>query len=389
MKPIPQPALHRVLPFFALPLLAAGPASAQTLLFSDNYNTALLGDGAFNTPSALTADQSGSAATKTYTTVLGGGWDGAYQRGNGGTWLMYAGTSGFGSTSMQGSLNYDIAAAANTLDAPLEIKFNMTVTAGFDPSDWTSFTVGGGQNPFVNSPGVGFSSLFRDSGGTQQFTNGADLGAEPYLNPGPSFADGQLITFVLSDAAETGSAFNSDGPTDVVKMYVNGSLTNTFSGLDLDASDQYISFHAANTVANIDNLAITALAVPNPDYDAWAQSFTPPVGLPAADDDGDGLSNQEEYAFGLLPNSGASVNPVVVPLDKATGSFSYTRRDASLTPLNYSVWFSTDLSLWTEDAAAVEGESVLSGEVETVPVTLSVLPGDPSPDKLFIQVRAD
>lgn len=367
--------------------LAAAPASAQTLLFLDNFDTAALGDGNFNND--IAADQSGSAATQTYTTVLGGGWDGAFQRGNGGTWLMYAGTSGFGSTSMQGSLNYDIAAAANTLDAPLEIKFNMTVTAGVDLSDWTSFTVGGGQNPFVNNPGVGFSSLFRDGGGTQQFTNGADLGDIPYSNPGPSFTDGQLITFVFSNAAGTGSAFNSDGPTDVVKMYVDGTLTNTFSGLDLDATDQYISFHAANTVANIDNLAITALSAANPDYDTWAESFTPTVGLPAADDDNDGLNNQEEYAFGLLPDSGASVNPFVVPLDKSTGSFSYTRRDPALTPLNYSVWFSTDLNVWIEDTGATEGTPVLSGEVETVPVTLSTLPGDPLPDKLFIQVRAD
>ena len=30
---------------------------------------------------------------------------------------------------MAGSLNYDIAAAANTLNTPLEIKFNMSVSA--------------------------------------------------------------------------------------------------------------------------------------------------------------------------------------------------------------------------------------------------------------------
>lgn len=240
--------------------ILAGPVSAATLLFQDNFNTPLMGDGVFNTTGALTSDQSGTAATKTYTTSLGGGWDGAYQRGNGGTWLMYAGAGGFGSTDMRGSLNYDIADAANTLGLSLEISFNISVSSavGGDTSQWTSFTVGGGQNPFVNDAGVGFSSLFRDSGGTQQFSNGGEIGSSA------SYTDNQLITFVLSDATGGGSAFSgSNGSNDIVKMYVNGSLTNTFTGLNLDASDQYISFHAGNTVANIDNLTITAIPEPS------------------------------------------------------------------------------------------------------------------------------
>ena len=383
MKPASRTISRRALPCGALALLLSGSASAQTTLLTDNFDTPLMGDGAFNTPSALAADQSGSAATRTYTTSLGGGWDGAYQRGNGGAWLMYAGADGFGSTSMAGSLNYDIAAAANTLNTALEISFNMTVSGpiGGDASLWTSFTVGG-VNPFVNAPSVGFSSLFRDNGETQQFSNGVEIGASA------TFTDGQLVKFVISDASGSGSAFNSDGATDVVKMYVNGSLTNTWTDLDLNAADQYVSFNARQTIAHIDNLTITALTTAT-DYDTWAASFTPPIGLPAADDDNDGLSNEQEYAFGLLPDSGASVNPIVAPLDQATGTFSYTRRDSTLTPLSYSVWFSTDLAVWTKDSGATEGVPVLNGEVETVPVTLSALPGDPLPAKLFIQVRAD
>jgi hypothetical protein len=238
-------------------LTIANPTSASTLLFLDNFNTASLGNENFNND--IAADQSGSAATKTYTTVLGGGWDGAYQRGNGGTWLMYAGARGFGSTNMVGSLNYDIAAAANALSSALDISFNMTVSNwnGNDGADWTSFTIGGGQSPFVNDPNVGFSSLFRDNGGTQQFSNGADL------SNAPSFTDGQLIRFTLSDSTGSGSAFTSNGNNDVVKMYVNGSLTNTFTGLNLDATDQYISFNARNNVTNIDNLSITAVPEPS------------------------------------------------------------------------------------------------------------------------------
>ncbi len=231
----------------------AGQASAATLLFLDNFNTASLGNGNFNND--IATDQSGTAATKTYTTVLGGGWDGAYQRGNGGTWLMYAGTGGFGSSNMRGSLNYDIAAAANTLSSALQISFNMTVSNPNGDS-WSSFTVGD-QNPFVTAGTVGFGSIFRDSGNTTQFSNGGAVGGSA------TFTDGQMITFVLSDFDGSGSAFNSDGETDVVKMYVGNTLTNTFTGLNLDAADQFISFHANNVVANIDNLSITAIPEPS------------------------------------------------------------------------------------------------------------------------------
>jgi hypothetical protein len=244
----------RTVPLAALAAFTlAGPVSAATLLFSDNFNTAALGNGNFNND--IAADQSGSAATKTYTTVLGGGWDGAYQRGNGGTWLMYAGTGGFGSSNMQGSLNYDIADAANTLGTALEISFNLSVSNPNGDS-WASFTVGN-QNPFVTATSVGFGSIFRDGGATTQFSNGGAFGGSA------TYADGQLITFVLSDATGSGSAFSvGNGANDIVKMYVNGLLTNTFTGLDLDAADQYISFHANNVVANIDNLTISAVPEP-------------------------------------------------------------------------------------------------------------------------------
>jgi len=35
-------------------------------------------------------------------------------------------------------------------------------------------------------------------------------------------------------------------------------------------------------------------------------------------------TNQQKFAFGLLPDSGASVNPFVSPLNKTTGLFTLT-----------------------------------------------------------------
>ncbi|MCX6873841.1 MAG: hypothetical protein NTW21_08535, partial [Verrucomicrobia bacterium] len=63
-------------------------------------------------------------------------------------------------------------------------------------------------------------------------------------------------------------------------------------------------------------------------YADWADTKYPGFDLtnPAADLDGDGLSNFQEYAFGLNPTSGTSVNPVTdTSALHSAGQFSYTR----------------------------------------------------------------
>ena len=47
-----------------------------------------------------------------------------------------------------------------------------------------------------------------------------------------------------------------------------------------------------------------------------------------------------------------AVLAVTVPLAPATGTFSFTRRDPALTKLAFTIWTSTDLEDWTEDAEA-------------------------------------
>ena len=96
-----------------------------------------------------------------------------------------------------------------------------------------------------------------------------------------------------------------------------------------------------------------------------------------ANDDGDGLSNHEESAFGLIPNSGASVNPITAQLDKTTGTFTYT------------IWTSIDLVNWTLETnlSAVQTPGTPDGNgIQSVVVTLTPAPTAP---KLFVQARAN
>ena len=87
------------------------------------------------------------------------------------------------------------------------------------------------------------------------------------------------------------------------------------------------------------------------------------------------MTNQQEFAFGLDPTTGASVNPITVPLNKNSHRFSYTRYAAS--NLTYTVWTSTDLQGWIKVLPADRIENVgppNSAGVATVEVTLAKPP---------------
>jgi Bacterial Ig-like domain len=124
-------------------------------------------------------------------------------------------------------------------------------------------------------------------------------------------------------------------------------------------------------------------------YQQWAAGQGidgSPAGM-IADIDHDGLGNFAEYAFGLDPKNGASSQAITSLPAPPSGIFTYTRRKTSLTGLNYSVWYSTNLTTWTRDTGAAEGATTVNGDVETVPVTLSnSLLANPM---LFIQIKAE
>ena len=122
------------------------------------------------------------------------------------------------------------------------------------------------------------------------------------------------------------------------------------------------------------------------DYTAWRNASYPGIGLPDADDDGDGLSNEYEHIFGLNPTSSASSSPYPTPLDPGTGYFTYSRRTQSMINMIYQVRYSTDLVQWFVDNAASQTPVSTSNNVEIMGVDID--PALLSQPKLFMQVRA-
>ena len=102
--------------------------------------------------------------------------------------------------------------------------------------------------------------------------------------------------------------------------------------------------------------------------------------------DKDGLTNFQEFAFGLIPNSGSSVNPITIQLSKATGEFTYQRLAAS--GLTYTIWTSSDLATWIEDTGAVQ-TTHRAGANQSVLVALSATPKPLTASKTFVRVKAN
>jgi hypothetical protein len=124
------------------------------------------------------------------------------------------------------------------------------------------------------------------------------------------------------------------------------------------------------------------------DYQDWADGFGLAGGA-GDDDDGDGNSNFDEYAFGLDPTSGSSVEPITQQLDKGTGIFKYTRRATpETTGLIYTYEWSTSLTgVWNEFTPVTNPPaSDNATPIETI--TIEVPAAQLTAPALFVRVRA-
>jgi len=199
---------------------------------------------------------------------------------------------------------------------------------------------------------------------------------------------------VLGWAASTGAAgyqikrgLTSGGPYTVI-----GSATGTSFTDSTAANGTTYRYVVSATISVGDRVGASpdsteASATPAATvgtFEAWIGGYFTTPGDPrrdsAADPDHDSLSNSMEFAFGLDPTTGASVNPIT-PLHG--NQFSYTKRANS--GLTYSVEYSTDLTYWNPVTASESAGAADFNGVQTVTVTVTnaALNG-----KLFVRVKA-
>ena len=247
-----------------------------------------------------------------------------------------------------------------------------------DTDCWSSICIGSAKNITANDNRARFGILPELDGTLEIWIDGTQ---QPVAS-----RSGNTFRIVLSNTAGTGSAFNGNGSK--AALYNGTTLVGTYPLPQLATGDGYLSF-AANpyngswNITRIDNLGIDLVS----DYDAWAASLGLTGGA-ADDDDGDGQSNTEEYAFGLDPKSGTSTQPYLSFPAPSTGTFTYTRRKVSLSGMDFTVWTSTDLTNWTEDTAAVQSATAIPGtDNESVEVTLTGFPS--SEARLFVRISAN
>jgi hypothetical protein len=179
-------------------------------------------------------------------------------------------------------------------------------------------------------------------------------------------ATGNVVTLQLSSAAATNATLD----------YLKDSIWNLGESVSS-------LLYGANGIPAL-TFADVPVATLTP-YELWsggsfANAFTDTAAT--SDPDGDGMSNQEEFAFGLDPTIGSSVNPITQQL--AGGVFKYTRTKNS--GLTYKVYYSTNLSGWTLDPFATQSPAAAVAGVETVTVTLAA--AAPSNGRLFVRVEA-
>jgi autotransporter-associated beta strand protein len=294
-----------------------------------------------------------------------------------------------------------------------------TMTIG---TDNTSTTFGGviynyGAPASIAKVGTGtltltnantYSGTTTLSGGTLQLGN-ATVGHNGSLTSA-SIVNNANLVFNLAGSSSYSGVISGTGTTTVqagtltltgsiastVTLAINGGavlhLPNTsvisVAALVINGSSKPNgAYDASNTGGAITGLGVIQVGPTGvtPQYTAWATSFTGFTDTyPTHDPDGDGMTNQQEFAFGLDPTSGASNNPIVVPFDKSTGTFSYTRLTTS--GLSYVIYTSPDLKNWAVDGGAKQIVTSNDGDVDTVEVTLSDLPL--TAPKLFVRVAA-
>jgi len=271
------------------------------------------------------------------------------------------GINKLGAGTMRINSNSNYNGATQVTEGTLVVAGSLTATSSVTVA--SGATLGGNGN--IGGP------VTIQSGATHTLEVAAEPGlqATRSINGKLTLDTGNILTLTTNATPDAGT---------YILAVASGTIDGTPTTVNLPAGV------SGSVTLNGNNLELTVTTAGG-DYAIWADSFPGFTDTAkGSDPDNDGLTNFQEYAFGLNPTSGASVSPVSAP-NKTAGSFTYTRRKPSLTGLVYTYESSTTLAGW-QGFSPLSEVSDNGDPVETITVTIpATLLAEPS---LFLRVEA-
>jgi autotransporter-associated beta strand protein len=262
-------------------------------------------------------------------------------------------------------------------------------TGGLTKNGTGTLTLGGSVYNYRGNTVVNDGALNVSSGSAMEF-NPTTNGTNNSVSAGSTTATlsflGQVYLDLSAADATDGNSWNLfDVGSFSTAPVLTPTLVNSTAGAFTNSSGTWTLVDGDNTWTFVQSTGVLSLAVVTATpYETWGSPYGLTTGSEGGDLDNDGLTNFQEFAFGLIPNSGSSVNPITVQLSKTTGQFNYQRLNGS--GLTYTIWTSPDLVTWTEDTGATASQNVTTGTPnDSVQVTLT---GPLPADKLFVRVKA-
>jgi fibronectin-binding autotransporter adhesin len=343
---------------------------------------------------------------------IGGGQNTQVTKNGTGTWTLSGpNTYTFTTTVNAGTLRAGVATVAgvsgafginggvslaNTAGATLDLNgFDTQVgsisgggaTGGNITLGSATLTTGAGGNPY--------SGVISGTGGLTKIGTGTLTLAGVNTYSGDTTVTSGTLAVNGNSIADANKLILDGGKLDIAAA-ANETVNSLYFGAAEQSLGTYGSTASAAAIKDDTRFSGTGIltvtsGAPVSDYNAWLAlyTFAPGADTTATGDaDGDGLNNQQEHAFGLDPSSGSSINPILVPLDRTSGAFTFTymRRKPSLTGLtSYKILSSTDLITWSVETTAVQTPTD-TGDNQSVAVSLTAPFSEP---KLFFRVSAE
>ena len=225
-------------------------------------------------------------------------------------------------------------------------------TGGLTKNGAGTLTLGGAVYNYRGNTVVNDGALEVSSGSAMEFfptTSGSNNSVSAGSTTATLSFLGQVYLDLSAADIANGNSWNLfDVGSFTTAPVLTPTLVNSTLGAFTNSSGTWTLVDGNNTWTYVQSTGVLSLAVVTATpYETWGSPYGLTAGSEGGDLDNDGLTNFQEFAFGLIPNSGSSVNPITVQLSKTTGQFTYQRLNGS--GLTYTIWTSPDLVTWTED----------------------------------------